>query len=118
MAVKIEVINLNKARHNIEELELSYYMADANIGPKIYETFFIDITNKHQIVQVSIMEPFSMDCRSAFNDKSIDISLKKQILLKIIHLIKKQIFKYGMYCTNIKQGNCVCNLMLDDEIKC
>ena len=51
-----------------------------------------------------------MNCKEAFDNKNISIFIKKQILLKMIHLVKKQIFKYGMYCIDNKPGNCVCDL--------
>lgn len=106
IAVKIiKDANLDEMNY---EVEFSYYMDETNIGPNIYDSFFVknDITNEY--TQYILMEPFIMDGREAIRSK-FSPSIKKDIIIQMINLMYGQLFEHGLECYDIKPENFVYN---------
>ena len=107
VAIKIADVKSENLEDISTEIKYAKYMSDVNIGPKIYDSFYIKKLDiyKHYI----IMEPFSLNCHDALQE-NIPKKSKLKIINSMISLLRKQIFKYKLYCSDIKPANYVCNL--------
>jgi hypothetical protein len=93
------------------EMKYSIEMSDENIGPKIYDYFYLDYSYNgiKYINQFIIMESMTIDATKALEDPKISNSDKIKIIDTMIKLLKKQI-KYGLYCSDIKPDNYTVNI--------
>jgi len=109
VAVKIIRLNYKNALKDMSyEIKMSRYMAAANIGPKVYDAFYtIDNNDNNIINQYIIMEYFESDGYNALRYGSFDITDKVSICEQMYNLYKKTVFKYGMFCSDIKPQNYV-----------
>ena len=105
---------LTKYQQHISDLHVedaySRYMAGVDIGPKVYESFYL--TQEYEggnglIHQVFIMDRYDMDCGKALGKAVIEKNdAKLEIIIKMmIQLLYKQAFTYELICTDIKPGN-------------
>lgn len=99
----------------VEEIEFTYYMSEVGIGPILYDSFFYK-DNDGKLVQVMVMEPADMDCSDALVDPSLSVRTKKSICKKMISLIYRQMFEFGLICTDVKPLNFV-YMKAKDEVK-
>lgn len=110
--VKTIIIENDKEMDGVlDEFEIAYNMGNANIGPKIYDSFFIEMekdNGPNKKMMVIVMEFFDTDVSDIIQTK-ISIQTKKKIIKQVINLIKKQIYKYNLYCVDIKLTNFVYN---------
>lgn len=91
-----------------KEVEYSYYMGEIGVGPKVYDTFFVDdkyFGGGKKYTQVIIMEYFDTNCYKALKS-SLPQKDKLKIVMDMINLIKKQ-QNHGIYCYDIKPLNFV-----------
>lgn len=112
IALKVIEIN-NSTENNIDqiysEIEFSYYMGENDIGPKMYDAFFIYNPKTKLFIQYIIMEPFDMDCHSALESDDLTTVEKGDIFTQMVNLYIEQLFEYGLECHDIKPANYVYN---------
>jgi len=96
------------------EVEYAYYMAEHQIGPKIYQAFYIlqeqKLFEPMRGQQYIIMENMDMDCHAYLTKKSYTDDQKKNIVQQIVDILHKQIFEIKLLCSDIKLANFVVNL--------
>ncbi len=118
VAIKIANFEINKNDQYelddlYDEVEYNFYMAEVNLGPKIYYTFF-EITDetkdKLQGRQYFIMEQMDMDIHAFLSKKNIPDSDKQQAIAQIVELLRKQIYDYNLFCSDTKPQNCMISL--------
>ena len=85
-----------------KEVEYSIYMSKVGVGPKIYCTFYQ--TYGPNIKQYIIMQKMDMDCLEAIKGKLPTLD-KIDIVNKMCLLIHESVYKYKIYCTDIKMEN-------------
>ena len=109
---KVAIKVIQGTEHNLNniflEVEFCIYMSELGIGPKVYHSFY---TKKNDdITQYIVMEPMSMSCEKALENKNIPLSDKLEIVTEMINLLEIQIFDMGLMCTDIKPHNYMVNI--------
>lgn len=88
------------------EIEYSYTMAEQDIGPMIYDAFFV-VSPKHTfIITYILMEVFDGSVDDVYKLK-LPSTVFFDIHAQMLDILYKQIFKHHMYCSDIKPGNFV-----------
>jgi hypothetical protein len=103
--VAIKVIKNVDLDDIFEEVELSYYMSEVGLGPKVYDAFFIKRGGTY--TQYLIMEPFDGDVFNALQSTVITKKSKEKIILEMTKILRKQLFTYNMLCYDLKPENYV-----------
>jgi len=114
IVIKIEISSKAEFEETFLEIEFNYYMSDVDLGPKIYDAFYIrDPKRSLYIAQFIIMESFDYNCKDALINNNYNITEKKEIISQMINLLKSSIFNHNMYCSDIKPGNYVVNGLIN-----
>jgi hypothetical protein len=109
--IKIMIANIDDLEEKeriINEAQFSIDMANAKIGPKIYDAFY-EVRESH-IFQYLIMEYYDHDGSSFMRSYIISLSQKRMAFKMMIDLIYKQIYKEKLYCIDIKPINFVARI--------
>jgi hypothetical protein len=89
------------------EVEYSYNMAAQNIGPEIYDAFYV-VDEPQKILSCYIlMELFDSSVQKAYESKGYDDEEYSDINEQMLGLLRKQIFNNRLYCVDIKPANFV-----------
>lgn len=91
----------------IYQTELSYLMGSVGIGPIIYDSFFIkkkDYINQYIFMELG--DGSVADLLDEHNSTSmIIVPFIKNAIEQMINITKEQIYKYDLYCSDIKPHN-------------
>jgi hypothetical protein len=98
----------------VHEIEYAYAMSHKEIGPTLYETFFM--YNKGLLVGGILMEYYDTDISNICTLKS-NIKSMVSVYQITIDLMYKQIFEENIYCTDIKPENFVIKINKANDVK-
>ena len=108
--------DMNEALDSLfNEIEYSYYMGELDIGPTVYDAFYINDTVRNYIIQYIFMEPGVYSVGEYLLKRSIDDDRKKYVITSMIHLIHKNLFDVKMFCLDIKPDNFI--ITEDNKVK-
>ena len=112
IAVKImkndyEKPELNEIIDNVlYEVEYSYDMASQELGPTIYDAFYVVDRKRQQLTTYILMEAFDYSVSDSYK-KDMSVFIYSDIHIQMIDILHSQIFENHMYCTDVKPGNYV-----------
>ena len=109
-AIKVE--NIYDINDQNLEAKLNTMLGEKNIGPHIYDTFYINVDD--DIVQIVIMELMDEDCAHFLSSSEYSSDAKKYVVKEMIKLVRKQIFEVGVFCADIKPANFMVNGDIDE----
>lgn len=116
VAVKvIKKIDLDDA---IYESEFSYFMSEAGLGPKIYDSFYYKgrgTFNKGNNTQIIVMESMENSADKKLDNDSLPLVTRLSIVSQMYSILNQMILKYGLMCTDIKPGNYLANTKIKDK---
>jgi serine/threonine protein kinase len=97
------------------EVEYSYHMASQNIGPQVYDAFYIINKQRGMIITYILMEAFDGSSEKIY-EESLSIKQYQDIHQQMIDLLHEQIYDNHMYCVDIKPGNYVVKKVGNDFV--
>src|ERR1700722_11911459 len=81
------------------------WMDDCGIGPTVYGAFYI--IGRSYYHQYYLMQLYTSNCKIPLINKKLDLKTKQHIVKEMINILHRQIFDYGLYCSDTKPHNFV-----------
>ncbi len=100
---------------NDKEIKIGILNSKYEIGPTIYDAFFIDLKSDVKthvngtIIQVVVMERMQYDCETALLTLDLTDNQARSIVHQMCDLASKQIKNY-IFCVDVKPGNYMVNV--------
>jgi len=105
VVIKVEKLESKFMRRLKQEIKLGVYLGKYNIGPKIYDYFYV--TKNDRIYQYIIMESFDGSLNKLISNKNVSIDTKSDAILKMIDLLYIMMIGKKIFCIDTKLNNCV-----------
>lgn len=115
VAIKV-IIKKGHNRKNLlllnKEVEYATKMGNADIGPKVYSSFYWFNKQKNKGYQFIIMEKMDTD---VYNYLKTNSKYGKEAVSDILKIIYRQIYDYRLFCSDIKSSNFLISIKTNEQ---